>query len=70
MIMALYEFPLPNNGERYDLSKEELVNLLDRAYHNGFDHARNIYDSSRQGVLTWTSSDDWKEIHLNVNKGE
>ena len=35
MIQVLFEFPLPNNGDRYDLSKEELVELLQKAYENG-----------------------------------
>lgn len=35
MIQALFEFPLPNNGDRYDLSEEELVELLQKAYENG-----------------------------------
>ena len=28
MIMELYKIPLPNNGERHDLSTEELNDLL------------------------------------------
>lgn len=35
MMQALFEYPLPNNGDRYDLSKEELVELLQKAYNNG-----------------------------------
>ena len=35
MIQALFNYPLPNNGDRYDLSKEELVELLQKAYDNG-----------------------------------
>ena len=35
MMQKLFEFPLPNNGDRYDLSKEELVELLQKAYENG-----------------------------------
>ena len=70
MIMTLYEYPLPNNGERYDLSKDELNDLLYKAYRNGFEHARDVYDPSRQGVTTWASSEDiddntrWKEVWI------
>ena len=32
MVISRYSFPLPNNGERYDLSQDELVVLLDAAY--------------------------------------
>ena len=35
MIQTLFDYPLPNNGDRYDLSKEELVELLQKAYENG-----------------------------------
>lgn len=35
MIQKLFDYPLPNNGDRYDLSKEELVELLQKAYDNG-----------------------------------
>ena len=68
MIMTLYEYPLPNNGERYDLSKDELDDLLYKAYRSGFEHARDVYDPSKQGVTTWASYEDiddntrWKEV--------
>lgn len=58
MVISHYTFPLPNNGERYDLSQAELIELLDKAYNSGFEYARDIYDPERQGVLTWTSSKD------------
>ena len=48
MIMELYKMPLPNNGERYDLSTEELNDLLYQAYKNGYDYgyqnAKVMYD--------------------------
>ena len=40
MIQKLFDYPLPNNGDRYDLSQEELVELLQKAYENG--QANNI----------------------------
>lgn len=58
MVISKYSFPLPNNGERYDLSQDELVTLLDNAYNCGFKYARDIYDPSRQGTITWASSED------------
>ena len=58
MMIKLFDFPLPNNGERYDLSQNELVELLNNAYNCGFEHARDAYDSSRQGIVTWASSED------------
>ena len=70
MIISKYSFPLPNNGDRYDLSKNELVELLDNAYNCGFEHARDAYDPSRQGTVTWASSEDiddnnkWKEVWI------
>jgi hypothetical protein len=38
MFFARYDFPLPNNGDRYDLSQEELVKLLDSVYDRGYAH--------------------------------
>ena len=68
MVISKYSFPLPNSGDKYDLSQNELIELLDNAYNCGFEHARDIYDPSRQGTITWASSegiDDntrWKEV--------
>ena len=71
MIMSLFEYPLPNNGERYDLSREELVALLQKAYDNGWNYgyqtAQVKYDTS---MTTWASSEDiddntkWKEVWI------
>ena len=58
MVISKYSFPLPNHGDRYDLSQNELVELLDNAYNCGFEHARDAYDPSRQGTVTWASSED------------
>ena len=70
-IFTKYNYPLPNNGKRYDLSEEELVKLLDNAYEHGWDHAREVYDPSLQPTLTVASSvediDDntrWKEVWI------
>lgn len=62
MIMTLFDFPLPNNGERYDLSQDELVELLQRAYDNGFKHAREIYDPKMHQVTT-ASSIEWRNCN-------
>ena len=70
MVFDKYKFPLPNNGERYDLSMEELVKLLDETYDKGFEDARNTFDPSRQSTITWASSEDvddntkWKEVWI------
>lgn len=36
MVFVKYSIPLPNNGERYDFSAEELVQLLDSVYEKGY----------------------------------
>ena len=66
MIMTLYDFPSPNNGDRYDLSQEELVELLDKVYDGGFQHGKEI---ATMPVVTIAASyenqDDntrWKEV--------
>lgn len=71
MIISKYCFPNPNNGERYDLSQEELVELLDKAYKNGWDQAREVYDKSLYKITTTASMyedmDDntrWKEVWI------
>lgn len=70
MVQTKYDFPLPNKGERYDLSQEELVQILDHVYDCGFANARDIYDPARQGVVTWASTEDvddntkWKEVWI------
>lgn len=70
MVQTKYDFPLPNDGERYNLSQDELVKILDHVYECGFENARDVYDPSRQGVLTWASSEDvddntrWKEVWI------
>lgn len=43
MIQELFDYPLPNNGDRYDLSKEELVELLRKAYDNGKQHNQGFW---------------------------
>ena len=66
MIQILYDFPLPNNGDRYDLSQEELDNLLYKAYQNGYKWGKEVATTT---VVTTSASiedkDDpinWKEI--------
>ena len=36
MFFEKYSFPIPNNGDRYDLSLEELNELLNSVYEKGF----------------------------------
>lgn len=38
MIFSRYNYPLPNNGDRYDFSQEELRKLLDSVYERGYTH--------------------------------
>lgn len=70
MVQTKYDFPLPNNGDRYDLSQNELVQLLDKAYDAGWDHARETYDPILQPVVTtfpsFKDKDDikWKEVQI------
>ena len=42
MFFARYNFPLPNNGDRYDLSKEDLIKLLDSVYERGYTHGVEV----------------------------
>ena len=56
MIVTKYDFPLPNNGDRYDFTRDELVKLLNKVYDCGYENARSVYDTSKQ-VTTWASYD-------------
>lgn len=38
MIFSRYNYPLPNNGDHYDFSQEELLKLLDSVYERGYAH--------------------------------
>lgn len=71
MVMMKYNIPLPNNGERYDLSKEELVKILDAAYNNGWNHGYGVAEiqyNSHTAYASYENMNDntrWKEIRLN-----
>lgn len=54
MLVTKYDFPLPNNGDRYDLTQDELVELLDKVYERGYENARNAYNTSGQ-TTAWAS---------------
>ena len=58
-IQSMFDFPLPNNGDRYDLSQEELVTLLQKAYDNGWNYARQAYDKSYVKTEVYPSKEDW-----------
>lgn len=70
MVISKYSFPLPNNGDRYDLSQNELVELLDNAYNSGWAHARELYDESMNSITisaSYENKDDntrWKETWI------
>lgn len=71
MIFSKYTFPLPNNGERYDLSQEELHKILEHVYKCGFENARNRWDPARQGTLTWGTTKNIKENeYMEVTHGK
>lgn len=38
MMTIKYEYPVPNHGSDYLLSEAELVELLEKAYKNGFEN--------------------------------
>lgn len=65
MVMTLYDFPLPNNGDRYDLSPDELQKILDHVYKCGWDNARQAFDPACQGVTHRASTGDGKYYVFN-----
>ena len=69
MIMTLYEFPNPNNGDRYDLSQEELDALLYRAYMNGYQWGKEaatpvVTTSASTLVEDKDDNTNWKEVWI------
>ena len=71
MVFTKYSFPNPNNGDRYDLSQDELVQLLDKVYQAGWDYAREAFDPALQSIVTISASfedrDDntkWTEVWI------
>ena len=64
MVIAKYDFPCPNKNGRYDLSMDELVELLDKVYENGFNQGKLCSDISYTASATYENMDDnsrWKE---------
>ena len=52
MMQVRYEFPLPNDGQGYKLTKEELVELLDRTYEKGREDERELQRIMLENVIT------------------
>lgn len=65
MIQTTYEFPLPNNGERYDLSQQELCDLLNKAYYKGFKDGQDSIPA-----YTTSSDDDWWDRPLTMSNDQ
>lgn len=65
MIQTTYEFPLPNNGERYDLSQQELCDLLSKAYYKGFKDGQDSIPA-----YTTSSDGDWWDRPLTMSNDQ
>ena len=57
MFFVRYDFPLPNNGDRYDFSSEELIKLLDSVYDRGYAHGVEV---TRTTETTVARSNNYK----------
>ena len=62
MITTKYDFPLPNDENRYNLSKEEFTKILECVFDRGYEYARNIYDPERKSTTTYASTTRKGEI--------
>jgi hypothetical protein len=64
MVKVKYLMPLPNYGNEYRLSEDELVKLLDNAYANGFADAKDIYDERARQTTYATSrnNEEWRRV--------
>ena len=56
MVFAKYTYPLPNDGLKYSLSEQELVELLDAAYDNGFKHGVQIAPPEETTTISRSSN--------------
>ena len=65
MTQITYDFPLPNNGEKYDLSQQELYELLSKAYYKGF-------KDGQDSIPAYTTSldDDWWDRPLTMSNDQ
>ena len=52
MMQVRYEFPLPNDGEEYRFTVEELVKLLDRVYDKGKADEKELQRIMLENVTT------------------
>ena len=52
MMQVRYEFPLPNDGEGYRFTVEELVKLLDRVYDKGKADEKELQRIMLENVTT------------------
>ena len=67
MTQTTYDFPLPNNRERYDLSLQELDELLSKAYYKGF---KDGQDSIPAYITTSLDDDDWWDRPLTMSNDQ
>ena len=63
--MMTYDFPLPNNGERYDLSQQELCDLLNKTYYKGFKDGQDSIPAH-----TISLDDDWWDRPLTMSNDQ
>ena len=67
MLFVRYDFPLPNNGDRYDLSQDELHKLLDSVYERGYTHGVEVTNKTETTVAFSTINQAIGEIKLLEN---
>ena len=67
MLFVRYDFPLPNNGDRYDLSQDELHKLLDSVYERGYTHGVDVTNKTETTVAFSTINQVIDEIKLLEN---
>lgn len=66
MLVAKYDIPFPNDGDRYSLTQDELVKLLDRAYEQGYENARNASSQTAAQASSdmGDEQNDWYNIQF------
>lgn len=66
-VFGKYDFPLPNDGDKYNLTEQELVTILDHVYDCGYEHGKQAATPIKTTASAIEDIDDpmrWREMHI------
>ena len=50
MTQNKYDFPTPNDKNRYNLSKEEFTKILEYVFDRGYEYACNVHNIKKDNI--------------------